>query len=227
MSRSVFLLAASSLALVACQPAENAADTLEAETPPVVAETVEVEVATVVEAAAETEADHDDHDAEGDHDDHDADEHDGHDEDEHAHDDDHDHDEAGGEAHVHGHSDLAASLDGSTLSISVEGALANFDLDESLRTLEDTTSYTDNLVAIGGGDCTRDSANASIREIGDHGNLMVDLTYTCATPDTISAIDVTGFQTFAGFEEVSAVYLTDSGQTAETLTTSDTRLDIN
>lgn len=224
MSRSVFLLAASSLALVACQPAENAADTLEAETPPVVEETVEVEVATVVEAAAETEADHDDHD---DHEDHDADEHDGHDEDEHAHDDDHDHDEAGGEAHVHGHSDLAASLDGSTLSISVEGALANFDLDESLRTLDDTTPYTDNLVAISGGDCTRDSASASIREIGDHGNLMVDLTYTCATPDTISAIDVTGFQTFAGFEEVSAVYLTDSGQTAETLTTSDTRLDIN
>ena len=221
MSRSVFLLAASSLALVACQPAENAADTLEAETPPVVEETVEVEVATVVEAAAETEADHDDHD---DHEDHDADEHD---EDEHAHDDDHDHDEADGEAHVHGHSDLAASLDGSTLSISVEGALANFDLDESLRTLEDTTPYTDNLVAISGGDCTRDSASASIRAIGDHGNLMVDLTYTCATPDTISAIDVTGFQTFAGFEEVSAVYLTDSGQTAETLTTSDTRLDIN
>ena len=236
MSRSVFLLAASSLALVACQPAENAADTLEAETPPLVEETVDVEVATVVEAAAETEVDHDDHDAEGDHDDHDehedhdADEHDTHDEhdeDEHAHDDDHDHDEAGGEAHVHGHSDLAASLDGSTLSISVEGALANFDLDESLRTLEDTTPYTDNLVAISGGDCTRDSASASIRAIGDHGNLMVDLTYTCTTPDTIGAIDVTGFQTFAGFKEVSAVYLTDSGQTAETLTTSDTRLDIN
>lgn len=256
MSRSVFLLAASAIALVGCQPAEEAAGTLEAEVPPPIAEeTTEVEVAAaetteaIVEVAAEpVEADADtgddhDHEEHGDGEDHDHseddhgdDDHD-HGEDDHDHggddhdhgedDHDHDHDHAGGEAHVHGLSDLAASLEGSTLSVNVEGALANFDLDESIRTLDDTTPYTDSLVAIVGGDCSRDSASATIRPISDHGNLIVDLTYTCASPDAIEAIDVTGFQTFAGFEEVKAVYLTDAGQTAETLTESDTRLDIN
>lgn len=128
---------------------------------------------------------------------------------------------------MHGLSDLAASLDGSTLSISVEGALANFDLDETLRTLDDQRPYTDGTVQVVGGDCTRDSAAASIRPIGDHGNLMIDLTYTCSSADAIEGIEVTGFQSFAGFEEVNAVYLTDAGQVAETLTESDTRLDLN
>jgi len=239
MSRSVFFLAASTLALAACQPAEEAAGTLEAETPPIAEETVEVDVATVAaEDESSESAETHDHDGEDhDHEDHEgepADEHSDdadHDHDEHDHDEhDHgeeDHDHAGGEAHVHGVSDLAASLDGSTLSISVEGALANFDLDESIRTLDDISAYTDGTVQVIGGDCTRDSAGASIRPIGDHGNLMIDLTYTCSAAASIEAIEVTGFQSFAGFEEVNAVFLTDAGQTAETLTESDTRLDLN
>lgn len=244
MSRSIFLLAASSLALVACQPAEEAAGALEAERPPVVEQPAEVEpaAAPVEEAATETTAAPDDqangaeqtdeehvgeaedeHDHE-DHDDHDEDEHAEHGEGEH---DDHDHGDAGGEAHVHGLSDLAASLDGATLSVSVEGALANFDLDESLRALDDISPYTDGVVEIVGGNCTRDSADASIRAIGDHGNLMIDLTYTCSAPDGLEGIEVTGFQSFAGFEEVNAVYLTDTGQAAETLTEGNSRLDID
>ncbi len=230
MSRSVFFLAASALALAACQPAEEAASTLEAETPPIVEQSTEVETTEVAADSDSAEAAHDGdaHEDGEDHDDH-GDEHgedDDHDHDADTHSDD-DHDHAGGEAHVHGLSDLAASLDGSTLSISIEGALANFDLDETLRTLDDTTPYTDGLVQVIGGDCTRASASASIRPIGDHGNLMVDLAYTCSAADAIEAIDVTGFQSFAGFEEVNAVYLTDAGQTARTLTESDPRLDLN
>lgn len=234
MSRSVFLLAASALALSACQPASETSETgLEAETPPPVTDTAEAP--DIVEVAADPEDhtdeehgdDHDaDHDAEhgdGDHDDHDAEGHDDHDHDEHDDADDH----AGGEAHVHGVSDLAASLDGTTLSINIEGALANFDVDESRRELDDSSLYTDSTVAVLGGNCARDSASASIRPIGDHGNLMIDLSYTCASPDAIEAIDVIGFDSFDGFEEVHAVYLTDTGQTAETLTASDTRLDID
>ncbi|MEO0608428.1 MAG: DUF2796 domain-containing protein, partial [Pseudomonadota bacterium] len=165
----------------------------------------------------------DDHDDHEDHDDHDhaAADHDEHD---HAEDDDHDH--AGGEAHVHGKSDLAISLDGATVSISLEGALANFDLDETIRELPDTAPYTDGIVALRGGECTRDSASASIRPIGDHGNLMVDLAYTCAAIDTLTGIEVTGFASFAGFEEVDAVVLTETGQTADTLTSSKTVLDL-
>ncbi len=127
---------------------------------------------------------------------------------------------------MHGLSELAASVQGTTLSISVEGALANFGLDESLRELSDTAPYTDGIVAIQGGDCTRDSASASIRPIGDHGNLMIDLTYTCAAVDTLTGIDVTGFANFSGFEQVDAVFLADAGQTAESLTASDTVLDL-
>ena len=110
--------------------------------------------------------------------------------------------------------------------MNIEGALANFDLDESLRSLDDTTPYTDGTVSIAGGDCTRTGASASIRPIGDHGNMVIDLTYECASPGSIEAIDVTGFQSFAGFEEVNAVFLTGTDQKAETLTKSDTRLDL-
>ena len=261
MFRSSLLVAASGLALAACQPAADAPTDLSAETPPIieetadVAETVEAEIETasdaveeVAETAAESAEEHDhddeehahegeDHDHDEDHDDehgeahedHDHEDHaDEHDHNEHAHEeDDHDHDHAGGEAHVHGLSELAASLDGSTLSVNIEGALANFDLDESLRSLDDTSAYTDGTAEIVGGDCTRSGATASIRAIGDHGNMVIDLTYDCAAPDSLEAIDVTGFQNFAGFEEVNAVFLTETGQTAETLTESDTRLDLN
>jgi hypothetical protein len=245
MFRSSLLVAASGLALAACQPAADAPTDLSAETPLVVEETTDV-VETVeaeieadaepateaveesVEAAAEAaeEPDHDDegHAHEGEDHDHDE-EHN-----EHAHDDDghdHDHDHAGGEAHVHGLSELAASLDGSVLSVNIEGALANFDLDESLRTIEDGTAYIGGTVEIIGGDCTLGSGVASIRPIDDHGNMVLDLTYDCAAPDALEAIDVTGFQNFAGFEEVNAVFLTETGQTAKNLTESDTRLDLN
>lgn len=249
MSRSSLLVAVSGLALVACQPASEAPQDLTAETPPVVedvAEIVEAEVEEVaavaeeaVEAAAETVNGHD-HEEDHDHGDEDHGHDDAHDHDEHAEDhaedhddhdheeshDDHDHDHAGGEAHVHGLSELAASLDGTVLSVNVEGALANFDLDESLRTLDDAALYTDGTVEIVGGDCTRTAAAASIRPIGDHGNLSIDLTYDCASADAIEAIEVTGFESFTGFEEVNAIFLTGTDQTAETLTSSDTRLDL-
>ena len=257
MSRSPLLLAASVLVLSACQPAADAPEELVVETPPVVedvaeaetAETVEAAVedtvaeAAVVEVAAEAEDAHD-HDDEHDHSDEDDHDHD-HGEDGHDHDDDHDHgdehdhegdhdhgdhhdhDHAGGEAHVHGLSDLAASLEGSTLSISIEGALANFDLDESLREISNPETYATGTVDVVGGECAPASSDVSVRPIGDHGNLMIDLTYECADAGNIEAIEVTGFSSFAGFEEVNAVYLTETGQVAETLTESDTRLDLN
>lgn len=252
MSRSALLIAVSGLALAACQPAADAPEELRAETPPVAeeamdvadaaeeevsdaAEAVEADIEAAADAVEETvetaavDADHDhaeDHDHEDEAHAHDDEHEEDHDHEDHEHGD-HDHDHAGGEAHVHGLSDLAASIDGSTLSVNVEGALANFDLDESIRDLGDTTPYTGGTVEIIGGDCTSTSAEASVRPIGDHGNMIIDLTYDCGAPDAIEAINVTGFASFAGFEEVNAVFLTDAGQTAETLTKSDTRLDIN
>lgn len=215
MSRTSLFLAASFLVLAACQPAAEPSDDLVVETPPTVVEEVVVETVEADSVADE----HSDHNE--DHNEHD--EHD-HDED-HAEDDEH-HDHAGGEAHVHGLSDLAISIDANTVSVSLEGALANFDLDESLRTLDDATPYTDGIVDLVGGECTRETSDVSIRAIGDHGNLTVDLVYSCAAIDGLSAINVTAFSAFEGFEEVNAVILTETGQTASTLTASNTRLDL-
>ena len=249
MIRSSLFAAASVLVLSACQPAaDSSEETLVAETPPVGEESVAPAAAAdvaedsaeIVEVAAtdgedeahdhdedhaedghdEDDHDHDAHDHGDDHEDH-AEDHDGHDHGDHD-----DHDHAGGEAHVHGLSDLAVSLDGARVSVSLEGALANFGLDESIRELEDVAPYTDGVVELIGGDCTRDAAGASIRPIGDHGNLMIDLAYTCAAMDALEAVNVTGFANFSGFEEVNAVVLTETGQTAKTLTASETRLDL-
>ena len=231
MLRSFLLVAVSFLALGACQPAAEAPEELVAETPPPVAEeaapAAESAAAETVAAGAEAaeavvEEAHDHADE------HDHEEHDDHEDDDHAaHDDeDDDHDHAGGETNVHGLSELAVSLDGSQVSISLEGALANFGLDETLRTIDDPTVYTDTVIALEGGDCTRDSANASIRPVGDHGNMMIDMVYSCASMDSLEALVVTGFEAFAGFEEVKAVVLTDAGQMAGTLTAGSARLDL-
>ena len=88
------------------------------------------------------------------------------------------------------------------------------------------TAYTDSVVTVIGGECTRDSGAASIRPIGDHGNLVVDLTYTCASIDQLEAIDLTGFANFSGMEQVDAVFLTDTDQVAATLTASEPRLNL-
>ena len=254
MIRSSLFAAASVLVLAACQPAaETSEDSLVAETPPVAEETVDVaeptadaeegvetiEVATT--DADEDAHDHDDHSEDGhDEDEHDheghnhEDEHEGHDHDDdhaddhegHDHDNHDNHDHAGGEAHVHGLTEMAVAIDGNTVSVSFDGALANFDLDESIRTLDDTSPYTDGVITLVGGACAQDGATATIRPIGDHGNLMVDLTYTCAEIGSLEAIDVNAFEQFAGFEEVNAVALNEADQSAATLTASSGRIDL-
>lgn len=121
---------------------------------------------------------------------------------------------------------MAVSLDGNSVAISLEGALANFDLDESLREISDPTPYTTGVLALRGGDCTPDMVSAFIRPVGDHGNMMLDFVYTCAAIEDLTGIDVTAFSKFSGFLEVDAVVLTATGQTAKTLTASDTLLDL-
>ncbi|MEM7328754.1 MAG: DUF2796 domain-containing protein [Pseudomonadota bacterium] len=243
MIRSTLFAAASVLVLSACQPASQSdEESLVAETPPMVEEVDDASVSDgavpVVENVAEEAHDHDaehDHDEDGhdedgheeDHEDHDHDEdHDAHEHEDDDHDHDEDHDHAGGEAHVHGVSDLAVSLDGAGVSVSLDGALANFGLDETIRSLDETAPYTDGVIELVGGDCTRDQASASIRPIGDHGNLTIDLAFTCASIDALEAINVTGFANFSSFETVNAIVLTETGQSAKTLTASETRLDL-
>lgn len=234
MSRSPLFLAASLLVLAACQPAADAPQDLVAEAPPPVvdsesqpveAESVEAnapealpETVSVAEVTGDAPAPEDDGHA-----------HAGHDE-EHAHDEHgeahEDHDHAGGEAHVHGVSELAVNLDGDRLTLSLEGALANFGLDETLRTLDDPAQYMDGIVALVGGGCIRDDARIEIRPIGDHGNLIIDHYYTCATMSDLSSLTVTAFERYPAFEEVNAVVLTDATQTASTLTAASPDMDL-
>jgi len=246
MSRSPLFFATSFLVLAACQPAADAPQDPVAETPPLVmeadpelaasqdAEAVAAEVSDSMAPVAETSgaAAEPDTDAKADEHAHDADTVDGQDHDEHDHEDDHEdhdhdeHDHAAGEAHVHGLSELAISLDGQALSLSLEGALANFGLDETLRALDDPAPYTDGIVAFTGGDCSREQAQAEIRPIGDHGNLVIDMVYSCAAMAELSAVTVTAFERFSGFEEVNAVVLTDARQFAGTLTAASPDLDL-
>lgn len=232
MRHTMFLASVSLLALAACQPAENASEALQAQPAPVIAEepvveevvaeeTEEMTEESVVDSTdpAETEEAANAEDADHDHGDAHEDHADG------EHEEDHD-DHAGGEAHVHGKSEMAVSLDGTSVSISLEGALANFDTDESTREISDPTLYTNGVIALRGGDCTPEMTSALIRPIGDHGNMMLDFVYTCSAIEDLTAIEVTAFSKFSGFEEVDAVLLTETGQTAKTLTRSDTVLDL-
>lgn len=245
MSRSPLFLAASLLVLAACQPAADAPQDLVAEAPPPVvdsepastdAEPVNVSAAEslpdassvaedsedVAEAAPEDGAHaHEDHDEDHAHEDHD---------DEHAQDEDgedhDDHDHAGGEAHVHGVSDLAVNLDGDRVTLSLEGALANFGLDETVRTLDDPAQYMDGIVTLVGGECIRDEARIEIRPVGDHGNLIVEHYYTCAAMSDLSSLTVTAFARYPAFEDVNAVVLTDVTQTASKLTAASPDLEL-
>ena len=236
MSRSPLFLAASLLVLAACQPAADAPQDLVAAAPPPVgdsesastdAEPVNVSAAeslpdaSSVPEASEDMAEAAPEDGAHAHEDHD---------DEHAHDehgeDQDDHDHAGGEAHVHGVSDLAVNLDGDRVTLSLEGALANFGLDETVRTLDDPTQYMDGIVTLVGGECVRDEARIEIRPIGDHGNLIVEHYYTCDAISELSSLTLTAFARYPAFEAVNAVVLTDVTQTARKLTAASPDLDL-
>jgi len=201
MYRSLFILVTSTLVLSACQPAPSSGDPVEAETPPLVIE----------ETVTETVTDVHDDDHEGE--EHDDEEHEG---EEHA----------GGEAHVHGHAELAISIERNVISLSLEAPLDNFGLSESQSEIEDTSVYTDGIVDLVNADCARDASGVELHKNGDHASMIIDLSYICLPGTMATAVEITAFRNFEGFEEIDAVILTESGQTAAALTAADTRLDL-
>ncbi|MEM9053840.1 MAG: DUF2796 domain-containing protein [Pseudomonadota bacterium] len=249
------VLAASSFALVglvACSPSEDApAETLEADTPPVEAVSEEVSVPEVAEAEAAvtaeamTEAEHDhDHEGEDGHDhgdDHDhGDEHD-HDG-EHSHDEDHDHDHDGhdhgvGEAHVHGTGEMAIALDGAALSVSFEAPLASFasfehepktpEQEAELQAVRDAFTQVSAVIALNGeAGCTSTSQDIAFRHSGDHGSIMADYMFDCATADGLASAELALFETYPALETVNTVFLNGADQTAKTLSSGDRTLSL-
>ncbi|MEM1086672.1 MAG: DUF2796 domain-containing protein [Pseudomonadota bacterium] len=241
------------LGLAACGQSEapetpSAADTVDvAEADPMVDEVSESEpqVAEVATTVAETNDDHDhahahdDHSHDHDHDDHkhDHDDHDHSDEHMHAHDD-HDHDHGGvGEAHVHGEGEMAVTLDGSTLAVSFEGALASFasfehepKTDEQRAELEAVRvsfAAAENSLSINTeAGCVLNSTGVQFRHSGNHGSVMADYEYTCASVDEISSISLKIFDNYPALEAVDVVFISDTGQQAKTLIASDNMMTI-
>ncbi len=229
-STQILIAAISAIFATACQPAEVIEDA-PAPPPASVAENTETVVAEGPAPEAPAAPEGHDHDDEG-HAETGHQDEEGHDHADKEHSD-HDHDEAehdhaGGEAHVHGHGDLAVSLSETTIAVSLEAPLANFGLNESDTEIENSSLYTDSLVTLVGGDaCTRSEASVMARSNGDHGNMAIDLLYACPDVKAVTAIDVTVFSAFSGFEDIDAVVLTDAGQSASELTPDAARLTLN
>ena len=194
-------------------------------------EMAEADVADTSEEAVSTAAtDHDHSDDEPDDHDHEHEDHD-HDHDDHSHDHDHDHDDmAGGAPHVHGKGEGAVVLEGSTLSISLDSALASFGAREAepetpeqeaeragLRMqLADPLKVVDISDAAG---CIFTGSDVGFRYGGGgHGNAVVNYTFECSNAPALDMIQFTVFETFPPMEEIDLALLSGDDQGAATLT---------
>ena len=152
--------------------------------------------------------------------------------DDHSHDDDHDHDDhmhGGGEAHVHGEAEGAIIIEGETVTISLDGALASFGLSEApaetaeaeAARQEALSAFSDDATVLninGEADCTLSEANHGVRSVGGAANATIDYTYACASMDDLSEITFTIFETTPSMEEINMAILVGDTQDAMTLT---------
>lgn len=142
---------------------------------------------------------------------------------------DEDHDEdghaarAGGEAHVHGAAELAATLDGTFVTITVDAPLANFGLSEKTgKKGSELEKLADGLTELmGDARCEIAERSAEIRRNGDHAALTLSIVWDCRRPSRLDGLLFTGFEMHEGFETVEAVYLGEDKQSAAVLTPDD------
>ncbi|NBC21536.1 MAG: DUF2796 domain-containing protein [Alphaproteobacteria bacterium] len=154
----------------------------------------------------------------------------------HGDDGDHDHDEmAGGEAHVHGHAEMAIVLEGNDLTVNVQAPLASFGLPESEPETEAESGEMEQArlrlqdplqtVAVGNAArCIFSGSDVMFSYRGDHGSADIDYTFQCNRPDALTSVDVKLFEAHEGLEEVEAVFITGAEQVAKTLTASNTTI---
>ncbi|MEL6568944.1 MAG: DUF2796 domain-containing protein [Pseudomonadota bacterium] len=204
------------------------------------AETVEtaatetMDIASTGDEMAEShDSDHGGHEHD-DHGDHDH-EHDDHDE-SHEHSDGHDHgdeshEHASGEAHVHGEAEGAIILEGETLTVSIDSALASFGISEApVETPEQEATrqaaldaFKDDAAVLtinGEAGCTLTETSQAVRTVGGAANATFDFTYTCADPGALSGVTFTLFETTSSMEELDLAIIKDGAQDAVTLTQS-------
>ncbi len=149
--------------------------------------------------------------------------------------DDHDEDMAGGEAHVHGHAELAAVLEGRDLVVTLHAPLASFGLpekvpetEEEARLLEQARlQLQDPLQAVtidAAASCIFSGSDIDFSYRGDHGSVEIDYNYSCSQPEKLTSLTIGLFDAYEGMEEIEAVFLAGAGQNAETLTPANTIL---
>lgn len=141
--------------------------------------------------------------------------------------DDHDHDGAG-EVHEHGKGELAISLDGATLSVAFEAPLESFasfehepETPEQRQELQDVRAgfmrVSRNVAINGQAGCEFNSREVAFRHTGDHGSVMVDYSFECATPEELTSVRLRTFDEYPGLETVDTVFLSGDEQKAKTL----------
>ena len=224
--------------LAACGSPTEPESPIEAPTPiseatPTTAEVTDSEDAATEPVDATTDegapADERDHSAEHDHgdeQDHDDGDHG------HSHEDEHDHDEHGhdhgddgfvGHAHVHGEAEGALVLDGSTLTFSLNSALASFGAVESEpETPEETaareqlrTRLSDPFAIIDINDeaeCIFTGSDVDFIYSGGPGNADVTYTFNCASAGRLADITLAAFESFETLEKVDLAVLSGADQ---------------
>ncbi|MEO1641891.1 MAG: DUF2796 domain-containing protein [Pseudomonadota bacterium] len=143
--------------------------------------------------------------------------------------DDHDHEHDGvGEAHVHGKGEMAITLDGTTLTVSFESPLASFasfehepETPEQRQELQDVRAgfmrVSRNVAINGQAGCEFNTREVAFRHTGDHGSVMVDYGFECATPEELTSVRLRTFDEYPGLETVDVVFLSGDEQKAKTL----------
>jgi len=149
-------------------------------------------------------------------------------EDAHSHD--HDHDHAGGSVHVHGLANASIAVDGDTLSIGIDTALAS--IGSSERQPEDEASreamsaaltpFADPFHVVSlpdAADCAPGEADVGTDYSGGPGNLVADYTLTCGDISAVTDVDFVLFSHYAGtLETIEAVWIDEASQSSATLT---------
>lgn len=211
---------------------------LSAEAPVETPDAADVEAAQAEPALETAETDHDHGDDADDHD-HDTEAHD-HDADDHGaeHANDHDEERHGGEAHVHGHAELAVSVDEDRLIATFDSPLdsligfehkpKNDAETAALETLQKRFSEPGILLALPErAGCEVNSISSGVRYQGDHGSLMVEQDFICKNINRINQLDVTVFAEFPDIEHIDTVFVGETEQVAKELSAAQSTLDLD
>lgn len=129
-----------------------------------------------------------------------------------------DHEMAGGEAHLHGHAELALTQDGDMVTVSLISPLANFGLSETQPDIEDASVYGDAVITLRGGECSETGRTVDIETSGQHGQMHIDLMFRCQAVEALTGATTQLFSQYPGFDAIDLVMLTESHQAASVLT---------